>query len=124
MPQYIVAGDEMLKIMNRLYPENEAIPFREDLSKGRIEGNMPDSEFISKRARFWGVGESEYREKFKCIINLDLSKEYVLCFGEDDCCRANLAFIIGYLKSSGYAKPVRVRIVNEITLELIREYIA
>ena len=43
-------------------------------------------------------------------------------FGEDECCKANLNFMINYLKYKNYSKQVKVRIVNEYTLELIREY--
>lgn len=46
----------------------------------------------------------------------------MLCFGEDECCRANMEFVIGYLKSKGYTKPLKVQIVDEYTLELLREY--
>jgi len=122
MPVYIVAGDEMQKIMKGMFPERETIPFREDLSKGSTEKRIPDDEFIRERAAFWGVSEAEYRENFDGILKLNPLNEYILCFGEDDCCRANLAFMIAYLKAIGYEKPIRVMIVNEITLEVIREY--
>ena len=62
-PVYIVAGDEMLKLMNRQFPEYQAIPFRDDLSKGSCPGYALDAGFITERASFWGVSEADYAEK-------------------------------------------------------------
>ena len=121
-PVYIVAGDEMQKLMNRKQPGVQAIPFRDDLSKGSCPGYAIDSGFIAERAAFWGVSEADYAEKMQPIIRLDLSRPYVLCFGTDDCCKANLRFMLGYLKSKGYARPVHVRIVDEYDLTLLDEY--
>ena len=121
-PLYIVAGDEMQKIMRRMFPERESVPFREDLSKGPVKGNQITGEFISERAAFWGVSPEEYERNLDGIINLELAREVVLCFGEDDCCKANCAFMLAYLKQKGYKKPIRVKVVNEITLEILREY--
>ena len=121
-PAYIVAGDEMMKLMNRQFPGCQAIPFRDDLSKGICPGYTVDAGFITERASFWGVSEKDYREKMAPIIGLDLSRPYVLRFGNDACCKANLRFMIGYLKSKGYSRPVHVQIVNEYDLTLLEEY--
>ena len=56
------------------------------------------------------------------IINLDITKKYVLCFGDDACCKANLAFMIENLKAKGYSQPIQVQILNEYNLELQKEY--
>ena len=119
---YIVAGDEMARVMSEKHPERKIIPFREDLSKGRYDGFFIDSDFIRERALFWGVTDSEYTGKLRPIIDLDMSGGIVLCFGEDDCCRANMEFVIGYLRGKGYAKALRVNIVDEYTLDLLNEY--
>ena len=119
---YIVAGDEMQKIINLKYPSRKTIPFREDFSKGEYRGyNI--GELVNDRTSFWNVSLNEYIEKFSVIINLDFTKKYVLCFGDCECCKANLNFIIGYLKFNGYPNPIKVQIVNEYNLELIEEYI-
>ena len=119
---FIVAGDEMLKLMKAAFPGRKAVPFREDLSKGAIPGDLIDEGFIRERAAFWGVSEADYSEKMRPVIDLDLSKSYTLCFGVDACCRANLGFLLQNLKSRGYSKPVVVRIVDERDLTLIKEY--
>ena len=120
---YIVAGDEMARVMSERYPHRKIIPFREDLSKGSYGGFSIDSDFIRSRALFWGVSDSEYTEKLRPIIDLDTTQQIVLCFGEDECCRANMEFMICYLRGMGYAKALRVNIVDEYTLDLLNEYI-
>ena len=119
---YIVAGDEMLKLMKRLYPDRRTVPFREDLSKGSCSGFCFDAGFIKHRASFWGISQEEYDAKMSPIINLDMKKDYTLCFGNDDCCAANLKFMIGYLKSKGYPSAINVMIVDEYDLTVLEEY--
>lgn len=120
---FIVAGDEMLKLMKRKCPENTAIPFREDLSQGSWTDYSFSEAFIAARASFWNVPISDYLEKMSPIISLDVNKRYILCFGEDACCKANLGFLIGYLRKRDYSLPIQVRIVNEHNLGTVREYI-
>ena len=119
---YIVAGDEMARVMSDRHPERKIIQFREDLSKGIYNGFAIDSDFIRSRASFWKVGEAEYIKKLNPIIELDTTEQIVVCFGEDDCCRANMEFVIGYLRGRGYARALRVNIVDEYTLDLVNEY--
>ena len=121
---YIVAGDEMQKLMNSNFPERKTIPFREDFSQGEYIGFSVDSEFIGKRASLLNVCEDEYVEIFSPIINLDMSQRCVLCFGVDECCKANLEFMIGYLKYKGYSQPLKVQILDEYTLDVQAEYFA
>ena len=120
---YIVAGDEMQKLFGKIFPEYEMIPFREDLSQGSCEGFCFSETFIAERASFWGVSKEDYLEKMAPIVGLDLSRNYILTFGTDACCAANLKFMIGYLKNKGYEKPIRVRIVNEYDLTVLQEYV-
>ena len=119
---YIVAGDEMARLMGERHPDRKIVPFREDLSKGICNGFAIDSAFIRERASFWGDSEAEYVEKLKPIIELDTTEQFVICFGGDECCKANMEFMISYLKDKGYAKPIRVNIVDEYTLDLLNEY--
>ena len=119
---YIVAGDEMQKLMCAKYPERKIIPFCEDLSKGSYEGYSFDDKFINNRANYWSVSISDYLNKMDGIINISTTEDYILCFGEDDCCKANLEFLIEYLKSKGYSKPLDVQIVNEYNLEILKKY--
>lgn len=119
---YVVAGDEMQKLMKEKYPERETVPFREDLSKGTYNGFDLDPVFMARRASLWNVPVEEYEEKISPITGIDLSRDIVLVFGEDECCRANLSFMIGYLKGRGYRKPVKVEIVDEYDLNLKNEY--
>ena len=119
---YIVAGDEMQKLFGRIFPDYQTIPFREDFSKGSCDGVCFNEKFIADRASFRGVSKEEYLAKMSPIIDLDLSRTCILTFGTDACCAANLKFMIGYLKSKGYEKPIRVRIVNEHNLAVLQEY--
>lgn len=119
---YIVAGDEMLKIFGEKYHEVKAIPFRENFSVGTYDGCAFDDEFVKHRAEVFGVSVEDYKEKLDPIIHLDFAKKYVLCFGECECCKANLKFLTNYLLACGYAHPIKVLIVDELTLETIREY--
>ena len=121
---YIVAGDEMQKLMHLKFPDRKTIAFREDFSKGQYVGFDFDAEMISKRVSFWKVTQQQYQEKLSPIINLDINKKYVLCFGDDECCRANLAFMLGYLRNKGYLQAVKVQIFDEYTLQLQKEYFA
>ena len=120
---YIVAGDEMLRIMNEKYPDCQAVSFRDDLSKGPVNGYAFSNEFNEGRAAFWGVTDDGYSEHMSVIMNLDMGRDYILCFGEDDCCQANLKFMIGYLRSRGYSKEIKVKIVDELDLTVISEYV-
>ena len=122
MLYYIVAGDEMQKLMALKFPNRKTIPFREDLSKGECVGFEFNAEMIGKRAAFWNVSTEEYIDELSSIINLDITKKYVLCFGDDECCKANLAFMIENLKAKGYSQPIQVQILNEYNLELQKEY--
>ena len=119
---YIVAGDEMQKLFAKVFPDYQTIPFREDFSKGSCDGVCFNEKMIADRASFWGVAKEAYLAKMSPIIDLDLSRTYVLTFGNDSCCAANLKFMIGFLKCKGYAKPIRVRIVNEYDLTVLQEY--
>ena len=121
---YIVAGDEMQKLFSEKFPAVRTIPFCEDFSKGSYKGFSFDDALIFERASFWGVSEEEYRKKMAPIMDLDFSKPYLLTFGEDECCLANRRFLIGYLKSKGYSKPIKVRVVNEYDLTLLQEFVA
>ena len=120
---YIVAGDEMQKLMKKKFPERNTIPFREDFSKGDYRGFEFDDDMIRRRSTYWEVSKEEYVEKLFPIINIDLSKEYVLCFGEDKCCTFNLNFLLEYLKNLGYSKDIQVNIVNEYNLNVLKEYV-
>ena len=119
---YIVAGDEMQKLMHLQFPNRQTIPFREDFSKGEYSHCSFDEGLTTKRAAFWGIPETEYVKNLSPIIHLDTTKNYLLCFGDDACCQANLTFMIGYLKHKGYTRPIQVQILNEYTLHLQREY--
>ena len=120
---YIVAGDEMQKLMKEKYPWVRTIAFREDLSKGSFDERYSfDEKFIADRAAFWGVSEDEYTNSMSPVMDLDMSESYVLFFGEDDCCRTNLKFMTAYLKGKGYHSPIKVIIVDEYSLEVLREY--
>ena len=77
---------------------------------------------MSARASFWHTTLADYTAKFAPIVNLDLSKNYVLCFGTDDCCKANLNFLASNLKARGYTKSLRVQIVDELSLDTLDEY--
>ena len=122
MLYYIVAGDEMQKLMALKFPDRKTIPFREDFSKGEYVGFDFNAEMINQRAVFWKVSIEDYIDKLSPIIHLDITKKYVLCFGDDACCKANLAFMIGYLKARGYSQPIQVQILNEYNLDLQKEY--
>ena len=119
---YIVAGDEMLKIMKEKHPENLAVPFREDMSQGPSSGKAFDMDFITARASFWRVSKDSYIENMLPVIELDADDDYILCFGEDDCCQANLKCAIEYLRNKGCTRPMTVRIVDELDLRVKREY--
>ena len=119
---YVVAGDRMKELLNKKDSSLDIIPFREDLSKGSYEGFLFNEEFINNRSKLFNVSYELYYKNMEPIINIDLDKDYVLMFGEDDCCKANLNFLLNYLKNKGYKKTLTVRIVNEYNLSLIREY--
>ena len=119
---YIVAGDEMKKLMDKMYPESFSIPFREDFSKGIVNSYNFTTDFIKTRASLFGVSRERYYQNLEPIINLDLTKDYVLVFGEDDCCKNNLNFLINYFKEKNYTKVLKVKIVNEYNLQILNEY--
>ena len=120
---YIGAGDEMVKLFAEKYPEVNAIPFRENFSVGTYGGFKFDDAFVAHRAQTFGVAVEDYKRKLAPIINLDFEREYVLCFGECECCKKNLEFLTNYLLANGYAHAIKIRIVDELTLETIREYV-
>ncbi|MBO4501147.1 MAG: hypothetical protein J5760_02800 [Clostridia bacterium] len=119
---YIVAGDEMQKLFAAKYPEYKTVPFRDDLSKGSYGGAFFDERVIAERAAVWGVTAEDYAEKMAPVTGLDITKNYVLVFGEDECCKANLRFTADYLKSRGYKGMIEIRIVNEYDLTELKRY--
>ena len=119
---YIVAGDEMQRLFREKWPGCRTIPFREDLSQGSHEDFALDDEMIRERAAFWHVTPEEYGDNMKPIIDLDMSDDYVLVFGRDECCRANLEFMLGHLRYRGHDKPIQVKIVDEYDLTVLDEY--
>ena len=119
---YIVAGDEMKKLMSARFPERIIVPFCEDFSKGSCNYLDLNDNLLSERATFWHVSKSQYIEKLLPIINLDMSKDYILCFGDDACCNANLKFMVNYLKYKGYSKKIKIQILNEYNLKIKKEY--
>ena len=121
---YVVAGDAMQKLMKEKFPERKTIPFRDDLSKGGCPGFFFTADFIACRASFWGVTEDDYIKKMSPIMDIDTSRDYILCFGEDDCCKANLKFMLGYLKAKGCSKRVIVNVLDEYDLTVLKEYYA
>ena len=84
--------------------------------------SFTSSGITDKQTSFWNVSTEDYIDKLSPIINLDITKKYVLCFGDDACCKANLAFMIENLKAKGYPHPIQVQILNEYNLELQKEY--
>ena len=104
---YILAGDEMKKLFAQMYPTINAVPFKEDLSLGDLEGYSIDEKFIEERSSFWGVTQEEYAHNISPIVELDITRSLALVFGEDDCCKANMAFMMNYLRQRGYAKPLK-----------------
>lgn len=119
---YIVAGDEMKKLMNIKFPNRIVIPFCEDFSKGQCNYIDFNDIFLEERSTYWNISKSEYKKKILPIINLDITKTYMLCFGDDDCCNANLKFIINYLKYKHYSKKIKVQILDEYSLKIKKEY--
>ena len=119
---YIVAGDEMKSIMESKYPNRTIIPFRENLSIGQNNRYIIDNIFIEERSKALNVSKEEYSKKIKPMIDIDTNREYVLVFGLDDCCKANLDFVVKYLRNKGYEKKIKVNIVDEYNLDIIREY--
>lgn len=90
--------------------------------KGNYMEPFLSDDFITNRCNVHGVDREDYTNKLSPIINLNFDKEYVLCFGEDDYCKANLNFMINYLRINNYKYRIRIKILNEDTLELIKEY--
>ena len=104
---YIVAGDLMQDKFNKLYPDIHTIPFREDFSKGSYNEPFFNEEFINNRCSVHNTTKNDYINKLDPIINLDFNKEYILCFGEDECCKENLKF--------GCIKGVIIAVVLALT---------
>ena len=119
---YIVAGDEMQILFKNKYPSIKTIAFCENFSKGNCNCFSFNNKLIEERSLYWNVSKEEYVKKMHPIINLDLRENYILCFGNDDCCKANLKFLIGFLKEKKYSKRIHIQIVNEYNLDIVDEY--
>ena len=115
MKYYIVAGEEMAKLIKKSLPD--AVPFNEDMSVGSYQHEPFSEDFIIERSRVHHVKVSYYKQKIEPLLNvinnLHSDDEIHLYFGEDKTCVANREFLINFFKNK--VRLIVLHIVDELT---------
>ena len=119
----ITAGDCLNEILQRRYPEERFIPFREAMIEGRYTAPLFSEAFIRERAAFHGVGEAEYRENLAGFLAVlarpEAYDEIVLWFGDEPFCVENRETVLVALRQCGYRGSLRLNTVIEETGEIL-----
>ena len=119
----ITAGDCLNGILQRRYPEERFIPFREAMIEGRYTAPLFSEAFIRERAAFHGVSEAEYRENLAGFLAVltrpETYDEIVLWFGDEPFCVENRETVLAALKQYGYRGSLRLNTVIEETGEIL-----
>ncbi len=120
----ITAGDCLNGILQRRYPEERFIPFREAMIEGRYTAPLFSEAFIRERAAFHGVTETEYRENLAGFLEVlarpKAYNEIVLWFGEEPFCVENRETVLAALRQYGYRRSLQQNTVIEETGEILR----
>lgn len=121
MKYYIVAGEEMVKLMKESLPD--AIPFNEDMSVGAYHYDPFSEDFIVERSQAHHVNVSIYKQKLQSLLNLinnlHSNDEIHLYFGEDKTCITNREFLINFFMNK--VELLVLHIVDELTCLEIKE---
>jgi hypothetical protein len=116
---YIVAGEEMAKVFSNFWPELKTIPCNENMSIGKYSYVPFSTPFIEERIKALNASKEDYLNKMNPLINLDLSKEYCLVFGEDECCKKNMEMLIDYFSYLNYSHRLHVIVLyDEVNLKI------
>ncbi len=119
----ITAGDCLNDILQRRYPEERFIPFREAMIEGRYTAPLFSAAFIRERAAFHGVSEAEYRENLAGFLEVlarpEAYDEIVLWFGDEPFCVENRESVLAALRQYGYRGSLRLNTAIEETGETL-----
>ena len=121
----ITAGDCLNDILQRRYPEETFVPFREAMIEGRYTAPLFSEAFIRERAAFHGVSEAEYRENLAGFLEVlarpEAYDEIVLWFGDEPFCVENRETVLAALRQYGYRGSIRLNTVIEETGEILQQ---
>ena len=109
----------MVKVFSNFYPELKTIPCNENMSIGKSSYVPFSNPFIEERIKVLNVSKEDYLNKMNPLINLDLSKEYCLVFGEDECCKKNMEMLINYFSYLDYPYHLHIIVLyDEVNLKI------
>ena len=109
----------MVKVFSNFYPELKTIPCNENMSIGKSSCVPFSNPFIEERIKALNVSKEDYLNKMNPLINLDLSKEYCLVFGEDECCKKNMEMLINYFSYLDYSYHLHIIVLyDEVNLKI------
>ena len=121
----ITAGDCLNDILQRRYPEERFIPFREAMIEGRYTAPLFSEAFIRERAAFHGVPEAEYRENLAGFLAVlacpEAYDEIVLWFGDEPFCVENRETVLAALRQYGYRGSLQLNTVIEETGDILQQ---
>ena len=121
----ITAGDCLAEILQRKYPDEVFVPFREAMIEGPNTHEPFSEAFLRERAAFHNVDLEQYQGHMAPFLNvldrLDGYEEIDLWFGEEPFCVKNTEVVVETLRLRNYRGRLDLHIVNEETGETIRE---
>ena len=124
MTIHITAGDCLKEILEKLYPDETFIPFREAMIQGSYTAKLFSQDFINERAAVHNVSPALYTENLRPFLEfLTHIRNYdrvVLWFGDEPFCNANKKVVIQTLKEYGYQGALLSNTVVEETGEIIK----
>lgn len=120
----ITSGDMLNEILQRKYPADTFVPFREAMIEGSYESNLFSDQFIEERSKTHRVTPQEYVRKLGVFTDvLKNAKEYeeiILWFGEEPFCAENVKTVIQALRESGFDGQLVYNVVDENDGKILR----
>ena len=123
----ITAGEQLNRILEIKYQNENFIPFNEAMIKGTYTAKLFSESFIEERAKTHSVSIVEYKEKLNGFLtfltSVELYNEVILWFGDEPFCNENRKIVLQTLCDYNYQGKIVVNTVIEETGEVIKSII-
>lgn len=120
----ITAGDCLNEILQKKYPDEIFVPFREAMVDGIYTSELFSDAFMAERAAVHHISESEYRSKlFEFLQVLDHADSYdeiALWFGDEPFCTENAKTVLQAFHNLRFGGRIVLHIVDESNGEIRR----
>lgn len=123
----ITAGEQLNRILEIKYQNENFIPFNEAMTKGTYTAKLFSESFIEERAKTHSVSITKYKEKLNGFLtfltSVELYNEVILWFGDEPFCNENRKIVLQTLCDYNYQGKIVVNTVVEETGEVIKSII-